>query len=174
MRYPDGPATFYVYKLTHDTGKYIGYGIASYFDKRVIQHKILFEKHKVSAELVCVRECTSRALAKLLEDKLKKKFRSGGLDIPSFKTESLPKDKWESFVRIVTRFNFNRKLRVKKVKSVPYCHDLEWNDLRSMFAHGPVEAGTDEFMEASLICYSLEWRLCYGNPKDYGRLKSVL
>jgi len=136
MKYPDGPATFYVYKLTHATGKYIGYGISQYFDKRVIQHDRTFTKHDVGAELIYTRDCTSRQLAKMLEDKLKKKFKSGGLDIPGFRTESLPKDRWQQFVKIVKKFNFDRKLRIKKIK-YPYQPDIDLGIIQSMIAWGP-------------------------------------
>jgi len=102
----DKQAFFYLYDISHDGIKYIGYGITSDIIGRDYSHQLNFNLFGAIGKLVHVKAFQNTSFAKLLERKLRTRFpKRSGLKVPGFLTESILYDKHESVFEIIGAFN---------------------------------------------------------------------
>lgn len=101
---------FYIYKLDKDNKSYIGFGISDDFERRHKQHLKTFAKNSIVWELIYTKTCKTRKSAELLESKVKEASRGFGLNIPGFKTESIPAEHKDKLLEAIRGFDFEEAL----------------------------------------------------------------
>lgn len=98
---------FYTYKLVQGGKGFIGFGITENNHNRHKVHMKSFTRNNIVCEAYAYQACKSKALAVDLEAKIKRKFcKELGLDLDSFRTESLPIEKFEEFRTFISGFDY--------------------------------------------------------------------
>ena len=97
---------FYFYHLEQNGKEYIGFGVTKNPTKRHKDHISNFSKGGVTCRDYRYMACKSKIEAIDLENKAKAIVPFSGLDVPGFKTESIPIEKIDEFKALLDSVEF--------------------------------------------------------------------